>query len=169
MKESRIDATDRLRREGRWGEASLRRDEARKQLRSEGKNRREANDEAWEAMLEQFPPLPAPTAALTNALDLADADVAILDRLAAVEPDIARDAAWVYSHLEHPRVQIESAPSLGAWGLLRAARSDPQKFLATILRAIPAPASRPKQAYAEQEADTDPGLADLDRMIADTR
>lgn len=58
MKESRIEATPRLQREGRWAEASLFRDQVRSRLRAEGKTRAEANDAAWEAMTEAYPPLP---------------------------------------------------------------------------------------------------------------
>jgi hypothetical protein len=59
MTESKIGATDRLRKEGRWEEASLWRDEKRKQLRADGKhNRAESNAAAWDAMIEQFRPLP---------------------------------------------------------------------------------------------------------------
>jgi hypothetical protein len=59
MTESKIVATDRLRKEGRWEEASLWKDEKRKQLRTDGKhNRAESNAAAWDAMIEQFPPLP---------------------------------------------------------------------------------------------------------------
>ncbi len=43
MHESKIDATDRLRREGRWATASLYKDEANKRLRSEGR-KADAND-----------------------------------------------------------------------------------------------------------------------------
>ena len=57
MTESRISATDRLRREGRWEEASLYRDEIRKQLKAEGRSRADANDAAWHAMLLKYPPL----------------------------------------------------------------------------------------------------------------
>jgi hypothetical protein len=44
MTESKIVATDRLRKEGRWEEASLWRDNKRKQLRAEGKSKTDAND-----------------------------------------------------------------------------------------------------------------------------
>ena len=57
MKESRIEATDRLRKEGQWSEASLFCDEERRRLRSEGMTKAEANDQAWEAMVAKFPPL----------------------------------------------------------------------------------------------------------------
>jgi hypothetical protein len=59
MTESKIVATDRLRKEGRWEAASLWRDEKRKQLRADGKhNRAESNAAAWAAMIEEFRPLP---------------------------------------------------------------------------------------------------------------
>ena len=57
MTESKIDATDRLRKDGRWAEASIWRDQKRMQLRADGKhNRAESNEAAWNAMIEQFPP-----------------------------------------------------------------------------------------------------------------
>jgi hypothetical protein len=56
MQESRIEATKRLQRDGRWGEASAYRDEVRQRLRGEGKTRREAGEQAWVAMAEKFPP-----------------------------------------------------------------------------------------------------------------
>ena len=56
MRESKITASERLRRNGDWETASLCRDDQRKRLRSEGMRRREANDESWRLMLEEFPP-----------------------------------------------------------------------------------------------------------------
>ena len=166
MKESRIEATDRLRREKRWDEASQYRDEVRKRLRDEGKSRQEASDEAWDAMLEQFPPLPAPPTA-PDALDLSDADDALIDQLAAVPVDLVRDAHWVYANLEHPRIRLEDAPSLAAWGLLRTARSDPAKFHAQLI----AMQSKAKAAAPTEDEppDADPGLADLERMLERAR
>jgi hypothetical protein len=58
MTESKIVATERLRKEGRWDEASLWRDKKRKQLRADGQARAESNEAAWDAMIKQFPPLP---------------------------------------------------------------------------------------------------------------
>jgi hypothetical protein len=58
MQESKIEATERLRREGLWGEASKFKDAVIKQLRAEGKKRGEAAEEAWVKMAEKFPPLP---------------------------------------------------------------------------------------------------------------
>ena len=47
MTESKIVATERLRREGRWAEASLWRDEKRKQLRADGQTKANANEASW--------------------------------------------------------------------------------------------------------------------------
>ena len=57
MLESKIAATQRLRREGRWEDACLWRDQARQRLRSEGKTRREASEESWTLMTQRFDPL----------------------------------------------------------------------------------------------------------------
>ena len=55
--ESKIAATERLRREGRWEAASWFRDQWRKKLRAEGMTRREANEKSWESMVEEYFPL----------------------------------------------------------------------------------------------------------------
>jgi hypothetical protein len=60
MDESKIDLTERLRREGRWAEASKFKDETVKELRKEGMRRAEAGEQAWLRMAEAYPPLPAP-------------------------------------------------------------------------------------------------------------
>ena len=62
-KESKIVATERLRKEGRWNEASLFKDEAIKRLRAEGRTKSEASEAAWDEMLAKFPPLPEQTVA----------------------------------------------------------------------------------------------------------
>lgn len=54
-RESKLKATDRLRREGRWEEASEFREKQRLRLRSEGMSKGKAVEEAWRLMLENFP------------------------------------------------------------------------------------------------------------------
>ena len=62
MEESKIVATERLRREGRWEEASKLKDAALREFKAKGMKRAEASEAAWNAMLEAFPPLvPADT------------------------------------------------------------------------------------------------------------
>ena len=59
MIESKIELTERLRRENRWIEASKFKDDAIKRLRSEeGLSRDEARERAWELMAEEYFPLP---------------------------------------------------------------------------------------------------------------
>jgi hypothetical protein len=59
MTESKIELTERLRREGRWAEASQFRDTARGDFHAKGMKRDEASEAAWAAMAQAYPPLPA--------------------------------------------------------------------------------------------------------------
>ena len=56
--ESKIAATHRLQKGGRWEEASEYRGEQRQKFCSEGFTRKESNDKAWEAMILAYPPPP---------------------------------------------------------------------------------------------------------------
>ena len=56
MNESKSELTDRLRREGRWSEASKFKDTALADFRAKGMKRDEAGAAAWEAMEEAYPP-----------------------------------------------------------------------------------------------------------------
>ena len=59
MNESRIELTERLRREHRWSAASRFKDEEIKRLRSEeGLSREDAKERAWQLMADEYPPLP---------------------------------------------------------------------------------------------------------------
>ncbi len=57
MIESKIGLTERLRREGRWGEASKFKDDALSAFRAKGMKRDEASEAAWDAMEQAFPPM----------------------------------------------------------------------------------------------------------------
>lgn len=57
MNESKIELTERLRREGRWAEASKFKDTVLAQCREKGFKRDEASQAAWEAMEQAFPPI----------------------------------------------------------------------------------------------------------------
>jgi hypothetical protein len=57
MNESKIELTERLRREGRWAEASKFKDTALADFRAKGMKREEAAEAAWAAMAEAYPPL----------------------------------------------------------------------------------------------------------------
>jgi len=129
-KESKIDATDRLRREGRWEEAQRYRDEVRKKLRADGMKRTEAGEAAWDAMLDKYRPLadaPEPGSAVLPGGDL-PAEWANADA-----PDLIGDFLWVYSQLGNPQIQtacqeweaIISLPTaIGAAQLPRWSRRD---------------------------------------------
>ncbi|MFZ1934209.1 MAG: hypothetical protein WCB27_13485 [Thermoguttaceae bacterium] len=60
MEESKIELHDRLRREGRWNEATVWKDAKIKELRATGMKRADAKEKAWRLMAEKFPPLPKP-------------------------------------------------------------------------------------------------------------
>ena len=55
--ESKIAATDRLRQEGRWDEASRFRDDQRLKLKEAGIKGSAAKEEAWRIMLDWYPPI----------------------------------------------------------------------------------------------------------------
>lgn len=167
MRESKIHATERLRREGRWDEASAFRDEARSRLRTEGKPKAEANEAAWEAMIEHFPPLPPPE---TTAVETDELDEAELDALSAQfdgkPADFARDAQWTYENLDNKRATPATAPCLGAWSMLKWARESPSRFFEHLLpKAI---AAQQKQlAVDDWHAEEELNIAELERMLAD--
>lgn len=170
MNESRIEATDRLRREGRWSEASLWKDERVRQHRAEGR-KGEASDLAWAEMIAEFPPLSQGTKTKAlDPLDISGADIDLIHRLIAVPVDWDRDVMWCYQVYATPDVQLTESPSLAAWGLLRFARSEPQRFFAMVANVA---ANRLKVAMKGTDESNslretqDPGLADLKRMIAE--
>ncbi len=57
MNESRIGITERLRREGRWADASKFKDTVLAECREKGFKRDEASEAAWEAMAQAYPPI----------------------------------------------------------------------------------------------------------------
>ena len=58
MDESKIELTERLRRDNRWDEAAKFKETARADFRAKGMKRAEAAEAAWEAMAEAYPPRP---------------------------------------------------------------------------------------------------------------
>ena len=56
MQEHELKEYQRLRAEGRWNAASEFREAERKRLRAAGRNRQQARDESWDAMLNKYPP-----------------------------------------------------------------------------------------------------------------
>lgn len=138
--ESKIDATDRLRQEGRWDEASRYRDEVRRSLKAEGKPAAEAKELAWAAMLEKYPPKhggfdpsqPKPDRqADENGGDRPDAED--WPDAAETPPDLMRDILWAYQSLENKQASPGDAPGAGAWSLLLWGRQYRNRFFEQLL------------------------------------
>lgn len=148
MDESKIGLTERLRREGRWSDASLFKDGTLRKLRSDGMTRDKAGEQAWAAMATTYPPLAAveesapeaPDTATGNPRghdgnddDLIDVD-ALLDRIGDGQPsDLVRDTLWVYENLANRKIKASNAPSCGAWALLEWARQYRNRFFEQVL------------------------------------
>jgi hypothetical protein len=126
--ESRIEATDRLRREGRWEAASRFRDEKRREFKAAGLKRAEANDAAWDAMLVEFAPMSTVTCTGKPTAVTDDAAIAELAGRRPSPMSYADEVAWVYSHLGDENAPTNEIPSLGAYSLWDWARSNPAKF-----------------------------------------
>ena len=99
---------ERLRREGRWPEASAFREAERKRLRAARGARKEALDESWQRMLERFPPLDAPnTASVAAPTDTTESPKLFLD-LRNV-PTFEQLIRWTVRFLGHDPVTIDPA------------------------------------------------------------
>ncbi|MCC6126017.1 MAG: hypothetical protein IT426_13715 [Pirellulales bacterium] len=149
MNESKINLTTRLRREGRWAEASKFKDETLKKLRGEGVKRAEAGEKAWERMAAMYPPLaPNVEAAPETALAMPEKPLtaqsssgiesneidALLDRIGDGRPsDLVQDTLWTYENLANSRIKASDAPSVGSWGLLLWARQYRNRFFEQVL------------------------------------
>jgi hypothetical protein len=154
VNESKIELTERLRREGRWEEASRFKDEVLRKLRSNGMGKAESKEDAWAEMAKAYPPLPAPegeaapiangaepgpsrapaaSAGQTAAEESIDVD-ALLERIGDGRPsDLVQDTLWVYENLANRRVKASDAPSCGAWALLEWARQYRNRFFEQVL------------------------------------
>lgn len=150
MQETRIQTTERLRREGRWNEASDYREWERQRLRAEGKSRHDAKEESWRLMAESYTPLTpeeidwweasswraaARFAPQCNGMD------------GPSEPKMS-DLWWVFCHLlasaarletgdadgadKMLTTMVEEAPTEEAAGMALLAGSSPRRFLASL-------------------------------------
>ena len=160
MNESKIALTERLRREGRWAEASKLKDTALADFRDKGMKRDEAAEAAWAAMAEAYPPLPVVEAAAEPTAD--PAVVSVNSRLQGLSeipaawgdlPDNATlqtELAWVQSnrlrvveerasgatmvHLDQAR---SPAPSWAALGWLETSIRSYAKFVDVLAKVMP--------------------------------
>ncbi len=153
MQEHELKEYHRLRAEGQWIAASEFREAERKRLRAGGRNRQQARDESWEAMLEKYPPQDGQTPARQSAValdrwseaDAADSESQLdehnqdaelaeeLKQLALLtngQPtDADRDIDFAYRNMALPSVTPLMAPSTSGWSWYLYARSEPNKFL----------------------------------------
>jgi len=136
MNESKIDLTDRLRREGRWAEASKFKDTALVDFRASGMKRDEAGVAAWAATAEAYPPLPvaaaAPPEAGVSGLGDLPADWPVLPANATLQADVS----WVIANRLSVRDgegvdlgrALSPAPSHAALSWLETSILFPSKF-----------------------------------------
>ncbi len=129
MQESKATATDRLRREGRWNEASKFKDETIANQRREGMGRQDAQAAGWTAMLEKF--APAPNSGENG--ELATYDPATINLPDSSPASFLTDAFWVYNQLGKGSVTAAEAPSSGSWALLRWAKRNEDRFFEQIM------------------------------------
>ncbi|HBO43602.1 MAG TPA: hypothetical protein DD670_06670 [Planctomycetaceae bacterium] len=161
--ESKSTLMHRLRREGRWDAASRFRDVVRRELRAKGLKRAEAREKSWEAMAEQFPPLPESAEQANEVVDEPRIDEAILEKFRhAGPPNLISDVFWVYEHLEDRGVRPGDGPSLGAWTMLCWARRRRNQFIEQLL---PRAAALAEETGSETPEDVDPGLPELERYV----
>ena len=165
MTESKIDLTDRLRREKRWEEAAQYKDSTAKELRDGGMKRGEANQEAWESMAEKYPPLAAPQEEEPGQ----DQDLEFEDEQVAGLPpgsleDFFTDADWVYGNLERGEVDPTAAPSSGALALLKWATRNKNDFFGKIVPRALATPDPLREARREQRANAAAELRRIDRL-----
>ncbi len=163
MEESQIVATDRLRSEGRWEEASLYRDQIRKQLRAEGKTKAEAKEASWAAMLAKYPPLPFEESAENAETEATQAEIAALvARTEGQEAFLVDDLQWAYENYLDDSITPQDAPSRGAWMTMKFARSSRNKFMELVFGKL-----LPRQEEREQKQafQKDLGIEEIERMI----
>lgn len=153
MQEHELKEYQRLRAEGQWNAASEFREAERKRLRAAGRNRQQAREESWEAMLEKYPPQDGQTPARQSAVemdrwsetDAADSESELdhhnrdaefaeeLKQLALLtngQPtDADRDIDFAYRNMALSSVTPLMAPSTSGWSWYLYARSEPNKFL----------------------------------------
>jgi hypothetical protein len=128
MNESKITLTDRLRREGRWEQACIFRDQKRREFRAAGMSKVEAREAAWEAAAAAFPPLslPAPESKREQ-LPPSSLDVQQLHHR-----DPRRVPEWLREDVTDLGYSLDTSPqsfhSMGMYGFWRWASSHREEF-----------------------------------------
>lgn len=156
MNESKIELTERLRREGRWAEASKFKDTVLADYRQKGFKRDDASKAAWEAMEQAFPPKVSGEATVnTIGEDATDTQVQGLSDIPADWPQLPGNASlqaeigWcqanrlrvveerasgvVIVHLDRARTP---APSWAALGWLETSIRVYSKYIDVVAKAL---------------------------------
>lgn len=142
MPETKIEATHRLQREGRWTEATEFRERIRVDRREAGDSRAIANDKAWEAMSLEFPPIQISVPQSKPVNDpFSDGDDGnepdLPQNLPVGSATFQEDLTWAYRNIAST-VTEAMAPSGGAWALRAWGRSEKgrDKFFAVALKVM---------------------------------
>ena len=190
MQEHELKEYQRLRAEGQWNAACQFREAERKRLRAAGRNRQQAREESWEAMLEKYPPQDGQTPARQSAValdrwseaDAADSESQLdehnrdaefaeeLKQLALMtngQPaDVDRDIDFAYRNMALPTVTPVIAPSLAAWQWYLYSRREPNKFLEIFAKREDAKAKMAGTITSQQmEDDKRKQFAIIDRIV----
>jgi hypothetical protein len=149
MLESKVEITKRLQTEGRWDEASRHRDEVRQKFRTEGATRAEANERAWEAMAEKYPPNRDPQEPVDGHHEGEPGETNALPADVGAGADFSADVQWVYMNYHsvviadgggRPRCDFSRAasppPGSGAVGLMAWAADNRTGFFKDLLPKI---------------------------------
>lgn len=136
MQEHEMADYERLRADGRWGEATQYREAERRRLRAAGRSKQQARDESWAAMLAKYPPLRAATAEASSPATVTDPNTpkVIIDM--TTSPDFETALRWVWSAMAYDPSTIDAtqAPQPGCLDLLKFAKSDPKTFFAWVAK-----------------------------------
>jgi poly-D-alanine transfer protein DltD len=190
MQEHELNEYQRLRAEGQWFAASEFREAERQRLRAAGRNRQQARDESWKAMLEKYPARDGQTPAHESAVALGrwseadaadsesqldehnqDAEIAEeLKQLAGLtngQPaDVDRDIDFAYRKMALETVTPLTAPSLAAWQWYLYSRREPNKFLEIFAKREDAKAKQAGTITNQRmEDDKRQQFAVIDRII----
>jgi hypothetical protein len=156
VNESKIVLTERLRREGRWAEASKFKDDALSGFRSKGMKRDEASEAAWNAMEKAFPPIATVSATSeTEAEEEADIQILGLKDIPADWPplpgntSLQEEVKWCHANrvmvvkereggvvIVHLDRAITPAPSWAALGWLETSIRVYSKYIDVVAKAL---------------------------------
>ena len=160
---------ERLRAEGRWPQATEFREAERKRLRKAGRNRQQACNESWVAMLVKFPPLEPSRPARDPLARPIEANSNELPDVSVVEvADFSAQVRWVQRMLgvDPGVIPARQIPSVGHLQMLKFANDHP-KWLYEQIIALDEKAKSAQQAEKTFEDDNRKVFKIFDNIIAD--